>query len=145
MGKLPGRLTWQQRRLIMETFKLLDSDPVKTGLRILIKLFSEYPQYKQVWPQFRQIPDSSIMHSDQLREHASVYMCWLRSTVHSMSDDDKLIPQMIRIAKVHKNRNVHRGDLMNMLHPLLETLKECVNGEMAEGSETAWTTFLEVI
>ncbi|KAJ1371143.1 Globin [Parelaphostrongylus tenuis] len=115
MGKLLNRLTWQQRELIAETFRLLDSDPVKTGPRILIK------------------------------KHASVYMCWLRSTVHSMSDDDRLIPQMIRIAKAHKKWNVHRRHVMNMLHPLLETLKECVNGQMAEGLETAWTTFLEVI
>ncbi|KAJ1371141.1 hypothetical protein KIN20_033027 [Parelaphostrongylus tenuis] len=42
------------------------------------------------------------------RKHASVYMGGLRTIIQSMSDEDELILQMIRIAKAHKKWNVQR-------------------------------------
>ncbi|KAE9421468.1 hypothetical protein Angca_002235 [Angiostrongylus cantonensis] len=140
-----SRLTPQQHKRITETFKLIDNDPVKSALRMLLKLFTEHPQYKHIWPQFRQIPDSSLMNAVQLRRHASVYMAGLRNIIHSMSNEDELILQMIRIAKAHKKWNIHRRHVMTMLQPLLETLQESNNGQMDEELKTAWTTFFDVI
>ncbi|RCN24712.1 hypothetical protein ANCCAN_29586 [Ancylostoma caninum] len=62
-----NRLADKQRNIIIATFTKMELNPVKMGLKILVKLFAEYPQYKQIWPQFRAIPDSSLMNAIELR------------------------------------------------------------------------------
>uniref|UniRef100_A0A1I7WDV5 GLOBIN domain-containing protein n=1 Tax=Heterorhabditis bacteriophora TaxID=37862 RepID=A0A1I7WDV5_HETBA len=47
------------------------------------KLFAEYPHYKNIWPQFRAIPDSSLISSDNLKNHAKVYMSGLQCLLYS--------------------------------------------------------------
>ncbi|CAJ0602327.1 unnamed protein product [Cylicocyclus nassatus] len=62
------RLVDEQRQLLIDTYKEMEKDPVKNGLKVLVMLFSEYPSYKQIWPQFRAIPDSSLMNAMELRQ-----------------------------------------------------------------------------
>ncbi|KAK6057339.1 hypothetical protein COOONC_05146 [Cooperia oncophora] len=62
-----NRLTERQRAVLIQTFAELERDPVRNALKMLVKLFSEHPQYKLIWPQFRQIPDSSLMNAVALR------------------------------------------------------------------------------
>lgn len=103
-----GRLTESQRMLLVDTFTEVEHNAVKNGLKMLVKLFSDYPEYKQIWPQFRAIPDSSLMNAIQLRRHASVYMCGLGAIIHSMKHENDLAVQINRIAKAHIKWNVHR-------------------------------------
>ncbi|KJH45075.1 hypothetical protein DICVIV_08892 [Dictyocaulus viviparus] len=109
------------------------------------RLFSENPQYKQIWPQFRAIPDSSLTNADQLRKHATVYMCALKNINNSILDENELALQMSLIAMAHIKWNVHRSHIMNMLHPVLDTVKEYNDGEMDANTEAAWTTFYDII
>lgn len=44
----------------------------------MFRLFAEFPSYKGIWPQFREIPDSALISSDKLRNHAVVYMAGLK-------------------------------------------------------------------
>ncbi|KAK6017375.1 hypothetical protein OSTOST_17105, partial [Ostertagia ostertagi] len=89
-----SRLTEKQRAILITTFKELEINPVKNALRVLVMLFSEVPHYKLIWPQFRAIPDSSLMNAVELRRHASVYMCGLGAIIHSMTRENDLAVQM---------------------------------------------------
>ncbi|VDM49386.1 unnamed protein product [Toxocara canis] len=91
----------QQREIIRKSFKTMEEDSTRNGLSIFIRLLSEYPEYKTIWPQFRSIPDSSLISSDALKRHAIVYMGGLRQIVESMDDDQKLAEQAYAIAKSH--------------------------------------------
>ncbi|KAK5975028.1 GLOBIN domain-containing protein, partial [Trichostrongylus colubriformis] len=102
------RLTERQRAILIRTFAELETNPVKNALKILVMLFAEHPQYKQIWPRFREIPDSSLMNAIELRRHASVYMCGLGAIIHSMNRENDLAIQMNRIARAHIKWNVYR-------------------------------------
>ncbi|CAD6190779.1 unnamed protein product [Caenorhabditis auriculariae] len=95
------RLTTEQKQLIQETFAEIAKAPVKNGLILFARYFSEFPHYKNIWPQFRAIPDSSLIVSDQLRNHASVYMSGLKEIVEKMDDDEILVNLTARIAISH--------------------------------------------
>ncbi|CAJ0564373.1 unnamed protein product, partial [Mesorhabditis spiculigera] len=61
------RLSAKQRRILKATFAELEADGVKYILRVFVLLFSEHPGYKQIWPQFRQIPDSALINAIELK------------------------------------------------------------------------------
>ncbi|ETN74914.1 globin [Necator americanus] len=140
-----NRLQDSQRQIIIDTFTKMEQSPIKTGLKILVKMFAEYPQYKQIWPQFRAIPDSSLMNAIELRRHASVYMCGLGAIIHSMNNENDLALQMNRIAKAHIKWNVHRKHVIHMLEPVLDLVEECNDGKLDYETKEAWTTLYNVI
>ncbi|CAI4228115.1 unnamed protein product [Auanema sp. JU1783] len=140
-----NRLTERQREILKKTFHNMEGDCVKLGLKMLLRLFSEYPRYKLIWPQFRAIPDSSLMHANQLRRHSSVYMAGLRSIIHSMNKETELADQLMRIAKAHIKWNIHRSHIQHMLDPVLEVVKEANGYEMDDETKEAWTTLYDVI
>ncbi|KAH7710942.1 Protein GLB-14 [Aphelenchoides avenae] len=138
-----ARLTREQRTLIQRTFEQMNKRPAKCGMEICFRLFAEYPQYKNIWPQFRQIPDSSLMNSTALRKHAIVYMGGLRAIIDNMDDDEKLNKALRRIAFAHVKWNIHKRHLMHMVEPVLEVVKE--SAYLDDEVRTAWRTLYDVI
>lgn len=75
-------------------------------------MFSEHPEYKNIWPQFRPIPDSSLMNADALRKHAVVYMGGLKTIIDGMDDDDRLKDALKRIAQAHVKWSIYKVHLV---------------------------------
>ena len=85
-----------------------------------IRLFAEHPNYKDIWPQFRAIPDSSLFNSDSLQNHAYVYMAGLKvdrlsikqksyqSIVAAMEDEETLCKMCKKIAVSHIKWNINK-------------------------------------
>ncbi|KAI6181225.1 GLOBIN domain-containing protein [Aphelenchoides besseyi] len=105
--------------------------------------FSDHPSYKDIWPQFREVPDSSLMNAEALRKHAAVYTCGIRKVISSMSDDVELEKALRRIAHAHVERNIHKRHLMSMLPCFLKAFEEYKT--LDEQSREAWTTLFDVI
>ncbi|GMR49105.1 hypothetical protein PMAYCL1PPCAC_19300, partial [Pristionchus mayeri] len=140
------RLTPAQREIVKATFPAMEADAIRNALQVLLLLFSEHPRYKNIWPQFRAIPDSALMSAVELRRHASVYMKGLRAIIDAMDDEISLAEQLKRIARAHIKWNIHKSHVMHMLQPVLEvisnTLKQKpLNADIAD----AWTTLYDVI
>ncbi|XGW30456.1 hypothetical protein V3C99_009434 [Haemonchus contortus] len=139
-----SRLTERQQAVIMRTFTKMEDDPVKNALEIFVRLFADYPHYKRIWPQFRGIPDSSLINAIELRRHASVYICGLTAIIRSMTRESEFANHMKRIAKAHVKWNVHRGHVEHMVDPVLEVVKEC-NDDFDEETKEAWTTLYDIL
>ena len=109
-------------------------------------MFAENPQYKNIWAQFRAIPDSSLISSDQLRNHAKVYLGGMNALVEhtNLGEEKEFINLIRRMARSHAKFGVHKYHLMNMLPEyiaVLETAGVDVTPEIRE----AWTTLFDVI
>ncbi|GMT24591.1 hypothetical protein PFISCL1PPCAC_15888, partial [Pristionchus fissidentatus] len=140
------RLTPSQREIVKRTFPAMEADAVRNALQVLLLLFSEHPRYKNIWPQFRAIPDSALMSAVELRRHASVYMTGLRSIIDAMDDEISLADQLKRIARAHIKWNIHKVHVMNMLLPVLDVLANTLNQKPLQTDiAEAWTTLYDVI
>uniref|UniRef100_A0A0R3RLX9 GLOBIN domain-containing protein n=1 Tax=Elaeophora elaphi TaxID=1147741 RepID=A0A0R3RLX9_9BILA len=138
------RLSAKQRCIIQETFKYLYNDCDKNGHKIFILLFSDFPEYKQIWPQFRGIPDSSIITACAVKNHGSVYMAGLRTIIDSMQDEEKLVETISKITAAHLKWRIYKYHIMNMLKEVIVTLQSyppCQGKEV----EDAWFILFDVI
>ncbi|KAI6174977.1 Globin family and Globin-like domain and Globin, structural domain-containing protein [Aphelenchoides bicaudatus] len=143
MHKEIERLTADQRELCRVCYQKIEKQPIPFGLSIMIRLFSNHPQYKDIWPQFKQIPDSSLMHAPELRRHARIYMAGLRLIINSMNDDDKLETALRGIAQAHVKWHIHKYHLINMLPCVIESFQ--AKFPMNVDQVQAWTTLFDVI
>uniref|UniRef100_A0A7E4W3W0 GLOBIN domain-containing protein n=1 Tax=Panagrellus redivivus TaxID=6233 RepID=A0A7E4W3W0_PANRE len=139
-----ARLTTADRDILKEVYVQLAGDGMRCGLNIMLSLFSEHPHYKNIWPQFRPIPDSSLMNAPELRKHVKVYLHGLKNIIDNLDDEERIFNALRKIAQAHVKWNVYRHHVINMLGPVLDTIKMCT-GSLTPEKERAWTILYEVI
>uniref|UniRef100_A0A914XR98 Globin family profile domain-containing protein n=1 Tax=Plectus sambesii TaxID=2011161 RepID=A0A914XR98_9BILA len=103
-----SRITPEQRAIITDTFRMMEEDSRRNGINIFVRLFSEFPNYKDIWPQFQGITDSSLMGAAELHKHAVVYMHGLHTIIGSIDDDHTLAEQLRKIAQAHLRWGVRK-------------------------------------
>uniref|UniRef100_A0A0R3RNG4 GLOBIN domain-containing protein n=1 Tax=Elaeophora elaphi TaxID=1147741 RepID=A0A0R3RNG4_9BILA len=101
-----NKFSSQDRKLLYETFKLFEKDLESNGLRIFLETISENPDYKFFWPQFRAIPDSSLISSSVLRKFACTYMNALKKIVESLNSNQVPYEVLQRISIKHARHNI---------------------------------------
>ncbi|CAI4227116.1 unnamed protein product [Auanema sp. JU1783] len=138
-------MTRSDRRLVQDGFNELKRCATPNGLALFVKLFSEHPEYKDIWPQFRAIPDSSLLSSDVLRNHATVYMRGLQEIVNSIDDDSTLRQSTRKIALSHLKWNIHKKHIQHMVPELLAVLSHIREGNVTEEEKEAWRKLYDII
>uniref|UniRef100_A0AC34QAH0 Globin family profile domain-containing protein n=1 Tax=Panagrolaimus sp. JU765 TaxID=591449 RepID=A0AC34QAH0_9BILA len=137
------RLSPEARVILKQTFHTMENRPIRCGLNIMIALFSEFPHYKNIWPQFRQIPDSSLMNAPELTKHAAIYMRGLRTIIENLDDDDRITKALRKIAHAHVKWGIYKKHIIHMLGPVLDQV-QAYNG-MTPEIKDAWTVLYDVI
>ncbi|CAD5226040.1 unnamed protein product [Bursaphelenchus xylophilus] len=139
-----SRLTPRKCEILLETFTALKRHLVHNIQTLFIRLFSEYPTYKDIWPQFRAIPDSSLMYSNELKKHVHVFCKGLTMIINSLNTEKELYVVLRKLAKAHARKNVYKNHIMNMLPELLNVMKS--NGiDVNDDVKEAWTTLFDVL
>uniref|UniRef100_A0A0N5B969 GLOBIN domain-containing protein n=1 Tax=Strongyloides papillosus TaxID=174720 RepID=A0A0N5B969_STREA len=139
-----SRLTKQQQVVLQRTFAFIKVRAVQNGIKLLLRMFAEHPQYKDIWPQFRPYPDSSLMCAPELSRHAKTYMKGLEFIICSLTDEEKLYDSLQRIAKAHVKWNIHKKHVMHMLEQVLIMIADEI-GPLSNDEKEAWTTLYDVI
>ncbi|ETN68587.1 globin [Necator americanus] len=140
-----ARLTANQRELIRISYQSLEGESTKNGMDLFVKLFAEFPNYKNIWPQFHEVADSSLIFSDKLRNHAKVYMAGLKRIVDVLDDNEKLIEATTKIASSHLKWNICKFHIEHMVPGLLEVLSICMGGKINQDVCEAWQTLYDII
>uniref|UniRef100_A0A915PC40 Globin family profile domain-containing protein n=1 Tax=Setaria digitata TaxID=48799 RepID=A0A915PC40_9BILA len=138
------RLSADDRLILQETFNLLEKDLVSNGIRIFLKTISENPHYKFFWPQFRAIPDSSLISSSVLRDFACTYMKALKTIVESLKTEQIPYEMLRRISTKHAAHNIQIHHIQKMMDPLLENVCRAL-GRRDENAERAWKILFQTI
>ncbi|CAB3405987.1 unnamed protein product [Caenorhabditis bovis] len=139
------RLAPKQRELIKETFPKIFESSRRNGQILFANYFAEHPHYKNIFPNFRGLQDSALLASNELANHASVYMCGLKEIVEVMDDEEKLTYFIARIARSHLKWNITKSHITNMIPGLEIVLKSCFGEAANEELITAYTALYDVI
>uniref|UniRef100_A0A914YVJ6 Globin family profile domain-containing protein n=1 Tax=Panagrolaimus superbus TaxID=310955 RepID=A0A914YVJ6_9BILA len=141
-----SRLNLERRELITESYEQMKKGSVKNCLAVFVRMFAENPHYKNIWPQFRGIPDSSLISSDQLKNHAKVYFGGLNNIIESMNagDETEFRNMIRRMARSHAKFAVRKSHINAMLPEFIAVLKVC-GVPITEEIKDAWYTLFDVI
>uniref|UniRef100_A0AC34FA93 Globin family profile domain-containing protein n=1 Tax=Panagrolaimus sp. ES5 TaxID=591445 RepID=A0AC34FA93_9BILA len=141
-----SRLNLERRELITESYEQMKRGSVNNALAVFVRMFAENPQYKNIWPQFRNIPDSSLISSDQLKNHAKVYFGGMKNIIESMNagDESEFRNMIRRMARSHAKFAVRKSHIIAMLPEFIAVLKSC-GVPITEGIKDAWYTLFDVI
>ncbi|KAI6218647.1 GLOBIN domain-containing protein [Aphelenchoides fujianensis] len=139
-----SRLTPERIKIIRETFAVMKRHFTHNCLSLFLRLFSEYPLYKDIWPQFRAIPDSSLMYSQELKKHVQMFSRGFNSIVEKLENGDELQELLRKYAKLHSKRSIYKTHIMNMHTEYMIVLRS-LGVESKADIEDAWHTFFDAI
>uniref|UniRef100_A0AC35U5B8 GLOBIN domain-containing protein n=1 Tax=Rhabditophanes sp. KR3021 TaxID=114890 RepID=A0AC35U5B8_9BILA len=139
-----NKLTEKRCDIIKETWEIYKQDGINNTIKIFFHLFTEHPEYKYIWPQFRGIPDSSFILSSALRNHAEVYTAGLSIIINNMHNKAKMYAHIKKIAYAHVKWIIHQSHVQNMVPGLMMVLKDKVP-HFDDSIEDAWKTLYGVI
>ncbi|VDK86091.1 unnamed protein product [Litomosoides sigmodontis] len=138
------KFSTEDRKSLQKTFNLFEKDLASIGLRIFLETLSENPEYKFFWPQFRAIPDSSLISSVVLRNFARTYMNALKKIVESLSKNEVPHEVLQRIAMKHARHNIQMFHIEKMIKPLLGNVRRAL-GQRDERVEETWKKLFRTI
>ncbi|KAL4002197.1 Globin family protein [Acanthocheilonema viteae] len=110
----------------------------------LFRIFSENPNYKFFWPQFRAISDSSLISSSVLRNFACTYMNALKKIVEHLRNGEVPYEVLQRISVTHAKHNIQMIHIEKMIQPLLGNIRRAL-GRRDENAENAWKKLFQTI
>ncbi|CEF70839.1 Globin family and Globin-like domain and Globin, structural domain-containing protein [Strongyloides ratti] len=131
-------------KIIRDSFEVYKKNGLNNTLKVFIRMFSEHPEYKFIWPQFRQIPDSSFILSSALKQHAAVYFGGLKSIIENIDDKQKMDLIIKKIAYSHVKWEIKKSHIENMIPEILFVLKEILINYNKD-VEDAWTALYTII
>uniref|UniRef100_A0A915I2C7 Globin family profile domain-containing protein n=1 Tax=Romanomermis culicivorax TaxID=13658 RepID=A0A915I2C7_ROMCU len=108
-------------------------------------MFSDYPQYKQLWPKFKFIPDSSLMSAPELQNFAQIYMEGLKAIITRLHDRENVVETLEKIARAHMVKSVQRYHIEHMLPGLLEIMERENKRPLGDQVRKAWLKLVDVI
>ncbi|KAI6180885.1 GLOBIN domain-containing protein [Aphelenchoides besseyi] len=139
-----SRLTAERVQIIKESFALMKRHFTHNGLTVFIRLFSEYPLYKDLWPQFRAIPDSALMYSMELKKHVQVYCRGFNRIIDALDKQEELQKLFQSLAKLHSKKAIFKAHIMNMHTEFMVVLRS-QGVENTEQINDSWFTLFDVL
>uniref|UniRef100_A0A915ISB0 Globin family profile domain-containing protein n=1 Tax=Romanomermis culicivorax TaxID=13658 RepID=A0A915ISB0_ROMCU len=146
VDRILDTITDGEIEILQTTFQdLLSTDMKKIGMDSFLVLMSHYPQYKQLWSQFRFIPDSSLINAPELQNFAQIYMGSLQCVITQFSDRQLIIETLERISKAHFNKKIKRYHIEHLLPCFLEIMERKNKGPLDNEVKKAWSNLFSII
>ena len=109
----------EQKRLVKESWILLDNNYVEKGMDIFLRIFKKRPDAKQLFP-FRDLEGDELLKDTRFRGHSKRFMSAVGSTVvHLDALDVSCVPTLVQLGRRH-------AMLTNFLNSYMDTFVEAI-------------------
>ncbi|CEF60650.1 Globin family and Globin-like domain and Globin,structural domain-containing protein [Strongyloides ratti] len=140
------KLTENHRKVIKSSFEIFKKNGVPNAHNIFLRMFKEYPDYKNVWSQFKNMSDEELSQTPLLWKHATTFVFGLERVIRTMDDQEMMILMIHSTANQHKSWGLKKEHFFAMVHLITDILME----EKGEPDEKyaimeAWESFYDVL
>uniref|UniRef100_A0AC35U4R9 GLOBIN domain-containing protein n=1 Tax=Rhabditophanes sp. KR3021 TaxID=114890 RepID=A0AC35U4R9_9BILA len=140
------KLTVGHRNTIKNSFAIFQKNGVPNAHNVFLRMFVEYPDYKNVWPQFKTMTEDELKSTPMLWRHATAFVYGLERVIKTMDDDEMMILMISSTAAQHKKWGLNGNHFSTMVHLITDILME----EKGEPDEKyaimeAWESFYDVL
>ncbi|CAH3119530.1 unnamed protein product [Porites lobata] len=98
------QLSAAQKYLVRETWEFVEQRRSYVGKRMFLKFFENNPEYKCLFPEFKELSLSDIEKTKELHGHAKRVMKALENAVSAMDDAEIFAAYLDGLGRRHKDR-----------------------------------------
>ncbi|XP_070577479.1 uncharacterized protein [Ptychodera flava] len=138
-------LTEQQKKLLLNTWKILQEDIAKVGVIMFIGVFENHPECKESFLPFKELKRDDLRWSSELKAHGLRVMAVVERVLARIHNDEK-IEELLRVLA---GKHVQYGatpDLVDLFGPqFIHAIKPTLRDHWTEEIQIAWTTLFDLI
>uniref|UniRef100_A0A0N4Z3C4 MFS domain-containing protein n=1 Tax=Parastrongyloides trichosuri TaxID=131310 RepID=A0A0N4Z3C4_PARTI len=140
------KLTLKHREVIKQSFTIFQKNGVSNAHNVFVRMFKEYPDYKNVWSHFKDMSEEELVQTPLLWKHATSFVFGLERVIKTMDDEEMMILMINSTANQHKLWGLKKEHFYAMVHLITDVLME----EKGEPDEKyaimeAWEAFYDVL
>ncbi|XP_068673110.1 cytoglobin-1-like [Montipora foliosa] len=131
-------LSETQKYLVRETWETVEQHKNNVGKATFLRFFQKNPDYRKLFPEFKDVDLLEIEKNSALHGHAKRVMKAVENAVSSMDDAFGFAAYLEGLGRRHKSRALKPIYLDAMQESLMSTLKELLNHQWTHETEEAW-------
>ncbi|XP_064475881.1 globin-like [Ornithodoros turicata] len=136
-------LTGKERAAIKATWAIFQANHSEQAAVVFVDMFTEYPEYKIIFKEFRHMDAVSMASSPKLIKHATAIVYTLTTFIETMDRPDVMTDLIKKNASDHINRKgVTPLHIRNFTKLLRERVEKVAAEKMDEDARTGWEKFV---
>ncbi|KAH6924888.1 hypothetical protein HPB50_025903 [Hyalomma asiaticum] len=141
-----GCLTDREKTLIRNTWRKFCEKNPDYGVRIFIAMFTEHPEYLQLFPRFRNKGLRTLRNDAKFRAHACAVGHQLSAIVECIEDDEVMVELIRKNAANHlKRAGVRPSSFESLSSATLEEMMASNGPLMTPDTVRAWEKLFEIM
>ncbi|XP_071960959.1 cytoglobin-2-like [Antedon mediterranea] len=135
-------LTSRQRKSIRQMWTEINKDKINVGIGIFVKLFTEYPEARQLFPALRKLTfDENFGKSPKLKAHSGRFMGLLSTCVENIEDPEVFEQLLVGLAASHFKLKVETSHFKALGPIMIETFSTHLGREFTSERGASWDIF----
>ncbi|XP_076312150.1 globin 1 [Tachypleus tridentatus] len=138
-------LTLRDKQHIRKTWSIIQKDLKGNGIELFIRLFTEYPDYKQLFKSVANVPWEQLRDSKKLEAHALSVMYTINSWVDNLDDVGCILELLTKTAENHRRRQITAEQFENLALVMVNLLQDVLGSHITPSAVESWKKALNVI
>lgn len=139
------QLTARQKRVIEETWKLVEQDIRANGVDFFIAFFKAHPTYQKYFKSFAEVPMDQLKENRKLHAHGFSVMYAISSMVNNLDDIDCLVEILTKTGHSHAGRHIKIQHFEDLAVVFVDFLGDKLGSILTPFGRKAWAQALGVI
>lgn len=138
-------LTEHQKKLLLNTWQVLQQDIAKVGVVMFMNVFETHPECKEAFLPFKELKGNDLRWSTELKTHGLRVMNVVEKILARIESEEKIEEYLKALACKHVNYGAN-PKLMHLFGPqFIHAIKRPINEHWSPEMQEAWTTFFDTI
>ncbi|CAN8019051.1 unnamed protein product [Ixodes persulcatus] len=134
-------LTSSDKSAIKDTWTMFRRETRTNALSLFVALFSRYPEYQKLFPNFADVALKDMMQCPSLTAHALTVTYALASIIESIDDENTMVELIKKNIRNHVRRSVTPEHFVNINNLLIEVMQVKLRSRMTASVIVSWKKF----
>ncbi|XP_012269626.2 hemoglobin-2 [Athalia rosae] len=136
-------LTGKQKRLVTETWGIMQKDSRRVARAIFMEFFNQHPEYQKQFAALKNIPYQDLPENKRFQAHGASVISAINEIVSSLYDPGLLEATLVALGEKHFKRGQTKEQFLHLKVVLMSVFREFVGSRWTTEVNDAWNTTLD--
>ncbi|XP_066583874.1 globin isoform X1 [Prorops nasuta] len=138
-------LTTRQKRIVRDSWAILQKNSIASGVAIMTSYFKEYPEHQKAFPLFRDKPLEELANSKKFQAHCQSIMSTLSNALDALDDVELMDATLQLTGERHGKRGQRKQQFLDLKKVIMTVLESVFGAKFTPEFATAWDKTIDLL
>ncbi|XP_057341377.1 globin-like [Microplitis mediator] len=130
---------------VRDTWGRINLKPVDLGLNIIIRFYEDYPQLKQCFDRFRDIPNDRLKYNKNFRDLALRYYNGYDNMVRALEDTSSVENYFVDLGRYYAQQGASKDSIVDLRQSFFKTMQALLGNNFSTADYQSWNKVYDII